>query len=195
MATHKGLPLLPFKTKAAWATWLRKNHAKAEDGIWLKFAKKASGLPSITYAEAREVAIVYGWIDGLKNALDDEYYTLRFTPRRPKSKWSKINRGIAEALIKTGKMKAAGLKEVEAAKKDGRWKAAYASQAQIKVPTDLTKALARVPKAKRFFAALDAKNRYAILFQIEDAKKPETRARRIKKFVQMCREGVKPYDA
>ena len=130
---HKDLPVLTFKNQRECLDWLKKHHAQKE-GVWFKFSKKGSDLVTVTYEEAREAAIMYGWIDGLKNAYDAHSYVLRFTARRPKSKWSKINRGIAEELMKAGKMKVHGQQAVDAAKKDGRWKAAYASPANMKVP-------------------------------------------------------------
>lgn len=181
-----------FPTQAEFRAWLDKNHAKADE-IWVKFAKKGSGIKSVNYQEALEVALCYGWIDGLVRRLDDNYYIQRFTPRRPKSKWSKINRAKVEQLIKDGKMKPAGLAEVERAKTDGRWNAAYASPSTMEVPDDLRRSLEKKPKARRFFETLNKSNRYAVLYQIHDAKRPETRARRIAKFVGMFEDGKKPY--
>src|SRR5688500_9909027 len=180
-----------FATKAGWQAWLDGNHAKAP-GLWLKFAKKASGIPSVNYAEAVEVALCYGWIDGLVRTLDDDYYIQRFTPRRTKSKWSKINRGKAEELIAAGKMKPAGLAEIDRAKADGRWDAAYDSPTTMEVPADLKRELRKNPVARRFFETLSKSNRYTILYQIAEAKKPETRARRIAKFVEMLNGEQKP---
>lgn len=188
MEMHKDLPVLTFGDQKECLDWLKKHHAQ-KDGVWFKFGKKASDLVTVTYAEAREAAIMYGWIDGLKNAYDEDSYVLRFTARRPKSKWSKINRGIAEGLIKSGKMKPSGQKEVDAAKKDGRWKAAYASQSQMPVPKDFQTALNKKPKAKKFFATVSSANRYAILYRLHDAKKPETRQKRIQQFVEMLDKG------
>ena len=160
--------------------------------MWLKIAKKNSGIASVDYQQAVEVALCYGWIDGLVRRFDDDFYVQRFTPRRAKSKWSKINRGKVEELIKAGKMKPAGLAEVERAKADGRWDAAYDSPSTIEVPDDLVRALKKKPKARKSFETLNRTNRYAILYQIHDAKKPETRARRIRRFVEMLDEGRKP---
>lgn len=159
----------------------------------MKLAKKGSGFASVTYAEAVEVALCYGWIDGQAKRLDDVYYLQRFTPRRARSKWSKINRAKAEKLIESGAMKAAGLREVDRAKMDGRWDAAYDSPSTARVPDDLRAELDKNHKARGFFEALDATNRYAILHRIHDAKRPETRERRIKKFVAMLERKEKIY--
>ena len=179
---------IAFASEAAWREWLAANHGDA-DGVWIKFAKKASGLPSVRYAEAVEVALTYGWIDGQAKGIDDMHYLQRFTPRRKRSVWSKINRTKAEALIASGAMEPAGLAEVERAKADGRWARAYDSPRTAVVPDDLRAALDADPEANRFFEELDGNNRYAILHRIQDAKRPETRARRIAKFVEMCRRG------
>jgi uncharacterized protein YdeI (YjbR/CyaY-like superfamily) len=192
MATHKGLALLSFANKALFESWLSDNHAR-DDGIWLKFAKKGTGIPCITYEEAREVAIRYGWIDGLKNALDERYYTLRFTKRRARSKWSKINRAIAESLIAAKNMHAAGQVEVDSAKADGRWEKAYDSSSTMQVPSDFESALAQNEAAKAKFATVSRANRFAILYQIHEAKKTETRAARIAKFVTMLAAGEVPH--
>jgi uncharacterized protein YdeI (YjbR/CyaY-like superfamily) len=185
-------PTLSFKTQKAFLAWLAKNHAKAP-GVWLKLSKKASGIKSITYVEAVEAALCYGWIDGQAKSIDDTAWLQKYTPRRPKSIWSKINRDKAEALIKDGRMNPAGLAAVEAARKDGRWGAAYESPSKAGVPPDLQAALDASPKAKAFFATLNSANRYAILFRTQSAKKPETRARRIKQFVEMLEKGEKLY--
>ena len=182
------LPVKAFATQEKFRSWLDKNHSKAP-GVWVKLAKKASGIKSVTYDEAVEIALCYGWIDGLVRRVDDDYYMQRFTPRRAKSKWSKINRDKVEALIAAGKMTPAGLKEIERAKADGRWDAAYDSPSSMTVPDDLEIALEKNRKAKAFFETLNSTNRYAILYQIQDAKKPETRARRIAKFVDILNEG------
>ena len=183
---------LDFDTKAKFRAWLDKNHSK-EPGVWIRYAKKGSGIRSIKYDEAVEVALCYGWIDGKVRTVDDDYYMQRFTPRRSKSMWSKINVGKAEALIAAGKMKPAGLAEVERAKADGRWAAAYEAPSNMTVPDDFEKALKKSAKARKFFETLNRSNRYAILYQIADAKKPETRARRIAKFVEMMKAGEKLY--
>lgn len=183
---------LAFPSQAKFRAWLDKNHSR-EPGLWIKYAKKGSGIETVTYAEAVEVALCYGWIDGKVRTVDENYYVQRFTPRRKKSKWSRINRDKAEVLIAAGKMKPAGLAEVERAKADGRWDGAYESAANITVPDDFLRALKKKPKALRFFEDLNKSNRYAILYQIQDAKKPETRERRIAKFVEMMQRGEKLY--
>ncbi len=161
--------------------------------MWLKIAKKGSGLESVSYDQAVEVALCYGWIDGQVRKFDEDYYLQRFTPRRPRSKWSKINRKKVEDLVERGKMKAAGLREVERAKADGRWDAAYDAPSTATVPDDLSRELEKNEKAREFFRELDGRNRYAILYQIQDAKRPETRARRIAKYVAMLAEHKKPH--
>jgi uncharacterized protein YdeI (YjbR/CyaY-like superfamily) len=186
------LPVVPFKSKKKWADWLARQHTKSP-GVWLKLAKKNSAIASVTYDEAVEVALCYGWIDGQKKGLDDKYWLQKFTPRGPKSIWSKINTEKAARLIASSEMKPAGLQAVEAARKDGRWDAAYASQKNITVPDDFQAALQKHKKARTFFDALNSANRYAILFNIETAKKAETRARRIQKFVEMLEKGEKLY--
>lgn len=188
MDQHKGLPVLPFASKAAWARWLRSNHAKSE-GLWIAFAKKGTGIASVVYEEAREVALAHGWIDGLKNARDETWYLLRFTPRRSRSKWSKINCEIAEQLIAAGQMKPAGLAQVEAAKADGRWDAAYDPPSRIQPHPELAKALERSPKAKAFFATISRANRHAILYRVHDVKREATRKRKIEEFVAMLERG------
>lgn len=192
MDQHEGLPVLPFATQAAWARWLQRSHAKAE-GVWIAFAKKGTGVASVSYEEARDVALAHGWIDGLKNARDETWYLIRFTPRRARSKWSKINREIAEQLIAAGTMKPAGLAQVEAAKADGRWAAAYDSPSKMELHPELASALERSPKAKAFFATISAANRYSFLHQVHDAKREETRKRRIEKFVAMLERGEVPH--
>lgn len=182
--------ILPFADKQAWASWLDKEHDRAA-GIWLKFAKKNSGIPSLNYEEAVDVALCYGWIDGQMKGFDDKYWLQKFTPRRAKSIWSKINTERAERLIANGLMQPAGLREIEAAKRDGRWEAAYASQKNMTVPRDFQSALNKNKKASAFFETLTGANRYAILFRIETAKKAETRARRIEQYVQMLARGEK----
>ena len=181
-------PTLFFEDPAAWEQWLSSEHAIAS-GVWLKFAKKASGITSLNHAGALEVALCYGWIDGQARGLDETYHLQKFTPRRARSKWSKINRDKVTALIDQGRMKPAGLAEVERAKADGRWDAAYDPPSTATVPPDLQAALDQNPVAAEFFATLKGSNRYAILFRIHDAKRPETRARRIAKFVDMLSRG------
>jgi uncharacterized protein YdeI (YjbR/CyaY-like superfamily) len=186
MATEQ--PVMEFASEAAFAAWLEDNHA-ASDGIWLKYAKKGTGVPTIVYAEALEVALCFGWIDGQVKKVDDVYYMQRWTPRRARSKWSKRNCGKAEELIASGAMRPAGLAEVERAKRDGRWEAAYDAPSTASVPDDLQAELDKDPKAAESFATLSSQNRYAILYRLQDAKKPETRARRLAQFMDMLRRG------
>lgn len=186
------LPILPFASRGAWEQWLAEQHATSR-GVWLQIAKKASGIATVTYAEALEVALCYGWIDGQKGAFDQDYFLQRFTPRLPRSKWSKINCAKVETLIAQGAMQPSGLREVQRAKEDGRWDAAYDAQSRAVVPDDLQQALDNNAAARAFFATLDRLNRYAILYRIQDAKKPETRARRIATFVTMLSEQKKIY--
>lgn len=187
MATAE-LPVLGFPSAEAFAAWLAKEHGSSA-GVWLKIAKPAADEPSVTYDEALDVALCFGWIDGQKRGLDEAYWLQRFTPRRGRSRWSRRNREKAEALISAGRMQRAGLQEVEVAKADGRWEAAYAGSRTAEVPDDLQQALDAVPAAAEFFAALDRQNRYAVLYRVQDAKRAETRARRIATFVEMLAEG------
>jgi uncharacterized protein YdeI (YjbR/CyaY-like superfamily) len=189
---HKGLPLLGFAAVLLWRSWLRRNHDKC-DGLWVKLAKKDSGVRSISYEEARDSAIAYGWIDGLRNALDERYYAIRFTPRRKRSKWSQINREVAERLIESGEMTTAGLSEVEAARGDGRWASAYAGARTMEMHPELQRALKANVAAERFFGTVSGANRFAILYNVHDAKRPETRARRIEMFVAMLTRGEVPH--
>ncbi|HCT78761.1 MAG TPA: hypothetical protein DGT23_19810 [Micromonosporaceae bacterium] len=184
--------MIPFATQAEFEAWLSEHH-ETETEVWIKYAKKGTGIPTITYAEALDVALCYGWIDGQSKGLDEQYFMQRYTPRTKRSKWSKINCGKATALIEAGKMRPAGLRQVELAKADGRWDAAYASPANATVPEDLQQALDANPDAAAFFATLDGRNRYAILHRTHDAKKPENRARRIDKFVTMLANKEKIY--
>ena len=183
---------MPFGSAGEWEAWLEQHHADSS-GVWLKLAKKGAGVPSVTYAEAVEAALCFGWIDGQKAALDERFWLQKFTPRRPRSVWSKINREKAERLVRDGRMRPAGRREVEAAKADGRWDAAYDAHSAATVPDDLREALERDDRARAFFSSLDATNRYAILYRIQDAKRPETRARRIEKYVAMLGEHKKIY--
>ena len=161
--------------------------------MWLKIAKKGSGIESVTYHQAVEVALCYGWIDGQVRKFDEHHYLQRFTPRRPRSRWSKVNREKVTKLIEGGEMKPAGLREVERARADGRLDAAYDSPSTATVPEDLRRELEKNEGARRFFSELDGRNRYAILYQIQEAKRPETRARRIARYVAMLAEREKPY--
>jgi uncharacterized protein YdeI (YjbR/CyaY-like superfamily) len=186
------LPIVSFTSAEAWAGWLGEQHA-ASGGVWLKIAKAGSGLPTVTYSEALDAALCFGWIDGQKGRFDDSSWLQRFGPRTPRSRWSKINRDRAEALIAGGQMRPAGLRAIEQAKADGRWDAAYDSSRTAAVPEDLERELAGNAAAREFFATLNSQNRYAILYRIQEAKKPETRARRIEKFVAMLANGEKIY--
>lgn len=184
---YQDQPMLTFPDLTGWEKWLADEHTGAP-GLWLKLAKKGCSETTVSYDKALDVALCFGWIDGQKRPLDDDYWLQRFTPRKPGSKWSKINRGKAEALIAAGRMRPAGLREVEAAKADGRWAAAYDGQGTATVPDDLRQALDQDEDAAAFFATLDRGNRYAILYRIHEAKKPQTRAARIAKFVAMLRD-------
>src|SRR5215207_4004661 len=190
MMTPAELPTKPFANKKKWADWLAKQHGKSA-GVWLKLAKKDSGIKSITYEEALDVALCYGWIDGQKKGFDDKYWLQKFTPRGKKSIWSKINTEKAERLIASGQMQPAGLMAIEVAKQDGRWEAAYASQKNILVPEDFQAALAKNKKALAFFGTLKSAERYSFLFRLHNAKKPETRAKHIRNFVEMLEKGDK----
>lgn len=188
MSNLTDLPILPFESKKRFADWLAENHDKSA-GLWLKIAKKATGIHTVTYAEALDMALCYGWIDGQKGSFDEQYFLQKFTPRRAKSIWSRINVEHVERLIASGEMKPAGLRAVEAAKQDGRWDAAYASQKNMEVPADFQSALNRNKKARAFFETLTGSRRYAFLFRIETAKKAETREKRIRQFVEMLERG------
>lgn len=183
-----GLPIRSFADAAAWVAWLA-TEPRSSAGIWLKLAKQSAAIASVSKAEAIDAALCHGWIDGQLNPFDDDFWLIRFTPRKPRSKWSANNRKRAEELAVAGRLAPAGLAEVEAARADGRWEAAYASQGKAEVPDDLAVALDAEPEARAFFDTLTGANRYAILYRIHDAKKPETRAARIAKFVAMCARG------
>ena len=184
------LPVMTFESTDAWDTWLAAHHADSP-GLWLKIAKKGAAGRTVSYSDALDVALCHGWIDGQKGRHDDEYWLQRFTPRKPGGNWSKINTERAAALIASGRMRPAGLREVERARADGRWEQAYESQSRVTVPEDLARALAANERARAFFATLDSANRYAILYRIGTAKKPETRAKRIDTFVTMLSEHKK----
>jgi uncharacterized protein YdeI (YjbR/CyaY-like superfamily) len=188
----EGEPVVAFATQAAWERWLERHHA-TEPSVWLKVAKKASGIRSVSRDDAVESALCFGWIDGQGRSLDERWFLQRFTPRRARSPWSRINRDRATALIAAGRMRPAGLAEIERAKGDGRWEAAYPGQRAATVPEDLERELAARPKAAASFRSLAAGNRFAILYRIEQAKKPETRARRIERFVAMLEAGETIY--
>lgn len=190
--TDASLPIILFEERDAWEAWLAKNGASLP-GTWLRLAKKGVELKSISYAEALDGALCYGWIDSQKKSFDAESWLQRFTPRGAKSIWSKINRGKAIGLIESGRMRAAGLAEIKKAKADGRWEAAYDSHRTAVPPEDFEAALDRSPKAKEFFLTLNSQNRYAILFRIQTAKKIETRRKRIDEFVTMLEDNRKLY--
>ena len=184
------LPVMTFGSTDAWEAWLAAHHADSP-GLWLKIAKKGAAGRTVSYSDALDVALCHGWIDGQKGRHDDEYWLQRFTPRKQGSNWSKINTERAEALIASGRMRPAGLREVERAQADGRWEQAYESQSRVTVSEDLARALAANERARAFFATLDSANRYAILYRIGTAKKPETRAKRIDTYVTMLSEHRK----
>jgi len=186
------LPQLSFASGADWQAWLEDHHVSS-DGVAIKIAKKGSGIASVAYPEVLDIALCFGWIDGRRNALDDNFFLQRFTPRRARSRWSRINREKAEALIAEGRMRPSGMAEVERAKADGRWDAAYEGQRTIAVPSDLQRELDARPEAAAFFATLRSQNRYSILYRLHDAKRPETRARRLEKFVAMLEAGETIY--
>ena len=192
MKNADSLPIMTFDTQQDWESWLAEHHIDP-GGIWLKIAKKESGIPSVSYAEALDSALCYGWIDGQKAAFDEQYWLQKFTPRRPKSGWSKVNCDKVTALIAQGRMQPAGIRQVELAQADGRWDAAYDSQSKITVPPDFQNELDKNPRAKEFFGTLNTTNRYAILRRIQIAAKPETRAARIQKFIDMLSKNEKIY--
>lgn len=181
-------PKLTFATQEEWEVWLDQN-GKATRCVWLRIAKKSANTTTVSYAQALEVALCFGWIDGQKQAESEHYWLQRFTPRGARSIWSKINKTKAEALITLGRMRPAGLLEVDRAKRDGRWDAAYSST----IPDDLKQALEADPEAKEFFATLNSQNRYAIVFRVQNVKKAETRAKKIAQFIEMLRNGEKLY--
>jgi uncharacterized protein YdeI (YjbR/CyaY-like superfamily) len=185
---QRDLPVIAFRSQSAFEAWLESPPADCR-GLWLKIAKKSSGIASITKSEAVDAALCHGWIDGQLDSFDGSYWLIRFTPRQSTSKWSEINRKRAVELVSLGRMRPAGLREIERAKKDGRWDKAYASQGTAQVPDDLRRALSKSKKAQTFFETLDSRNRYAILYRIHNAKKPETRTARMEKFVAMLAEG------
>jgi uncharacterized protein YdeI (YjbR/CyaY-like superfamily) len=184
------LPVRAFECQRDWASWLKENHGKSP-GVWLQIAKKDTDIESVSYEDAVEKALCFGWIDGQKKAHSEQYWLQKFTPRSATSVWSKINKAKALALIKVGKMKSAGLNEIERAKRDGRWDAAYDSAAKSAVPSDFQSALDGNVRAKKFFETLDSRNRYAVIFRIQTAKTAPTREKRISKFVQMLERHEK----
>jgi uncharacterized protein YdeI (YjbR/CyaY-like superfamily) len=188
MQADDGLPVLSFASDAEWRTWLQENHTSAT-GVWVSIAKKGTGIDSVRYPEVLEHAICFGWIDGRRERLDEQRFLQRFTPRRSRSPWSKINREKAERLVEDGLMAPAGAEEVRRAKADGRWERAYASQRTAAVPDDLQHELDARPPAAAAFAALSSQNRYAILYRLDQARRPETRARRLAEYVRMLEAG------
>jgi uncharacterized protein YdeI (YjbR/CyaY-like superfamily) len=189
-AVKPDLPMLTFTSTKEFASWLAK-HYKVSPGIWMRLFKVKSGVPTITYAQALDAALCYGWIDGQKKPYDVESWLQKFTPRRNKSIWSKRNREHVERLDKLGLMKAAGIKEVEAAKADGRWEQAYESSSKMVVPTDFLNLLAKNKKAEAFFKTLNKTNIYSIVWRLQTAKKPETRDKRMKTILEMLKKGEK----
>ena len=189
----QGLPVLVFADPTEWEDWLAAHHA-TDKGVWITFAKKGADAVTVTYAEAVEVALCHGWIDGQAASLDESFWLQRFTPRGPRSKWSQINCARAERLIEAGRMRPAGHAAIDAARKDGRWDAAYAPPSTATVPPDLQSALDANADAAAFYATLSGANRYAIHYRVADAKRPETRARRIKQYVEMLarKETIHP---
>jgi uncharacterized protein YdeI (YjbR/CyaY-like superfamily) len=190
--TKTGLPVLAFASSAEWEAWLEAQPTTSK-GVWLKLAKAASGIPSVSKQEAIDGALCHGWIDGQLDKFDADHWLIRFTPRRPNGRWSQDNRERTLALIKLGRMRPAGMRAIEQAKRAGLWEAAYAPQSRATVPEDLQSVLDRSPRAKRHFDQLDGRNRYAILYRVQDAKKPETRAQRIEKYVAMLARGETIY--
>lgn len=189
---YKNHLILSFQTQEEWRSWLDQNHATT-DGIWLRMYKKASGITKVNYDQALEEALCYGWIDGIVHKYDEVSYIQKFTPRRKQSMWSEINKGHITRLTSLGKMHTSGIAEVERAKKDGRWNAAYASPSNTKIPEDFERAISNNKKAEEFWTALSKTNKYAMIWQINTAKKEETRVRRIEKFVGMLERGEKFY--
>ena len=189
---HDAYPVKSFRSAEAFEAWLAKNHKKA-DGLWLKIAKAKSGIKSIAFPDALDIALCYGWIDGLRRGLDDDYYVQKFTPRRAKSIWSVINKNKVAQLSKAGRMKEAGLAAIEEAKKNGQWNKAYHSQANITVPEELQKALDKNKNAKQFFERLSSRNRYALLFRIHQAKREETKMKKIAEFIKMLESNKTIY--
>ena len=192
MSASEDQKSIRFASAAEWERWLGENHRDC-DGVWIKMAKRASGVDGVRYPEVLESALCYGWIDARREALDERFFLQRFTPRRTRSRWSRINRETAERLISEGRMRPSGLAQVERAKADGRWEAAYESQARSRVPEDLERELDARPAAKASFERLNSQNRYAILYRLADAKRAETRERRLAKFVEMLEAGKTIY--
>lgn len=190
MKNTENLPIILFESQQDWEAWLADHHADPS-GVWLKLAKKGASITSLSYAEALEGALCYGWIDGQKASFDSECWLQKFTPRRAKSIWSQINREKVSALIEAGRMQPAGLRQVELAQADGRWEAAYAPQSSREIPEDFQRELDKNPAAQAFFETLNSQNRFAIIFRIQNAKRAETRAERIQKFIVMLANNEK----
>lgn len=192
MGADDSLPTIFFASATEWERWLEDNHRESA-GVWIKLAKKGSGIESVRYPEVLDAALCFGWIDGRREALDDRHFLQRFTRRRSRSPWSRINREKVERMITEGRVRPAGVSEVQRAQADGRWAAAYDGQKRMAVPDDLQRELDVRPQAAAFFATLTSQNRYAILYRLQDAKRPETRARRLSKFVAMLESGETIY--
>jgi uncharacterized protein YdeI (YjbR/CyaY-like superfamily) len=188
MSIAKELPIVDAADQQAWRAWLEANNAD-QPGAWLKLAKKGAPTASVSYAEALEEAICFGWIDGQVRRFDEHFYLQRFTPRRSKSKWSQINRESAARLLAEGRIRPSGLAQIEAAKADGRWESAYPGQSEATVPENFQRALDRDPKAKSFFETLTGSSRYAFLYRLHNVRKPESRAKRIEGYIELLREG------
>jgi uncharacterized protein YdeI (YjbR/CyaY-like superfamily) len=186
---HDNLPIITFASLAEWENWLEGNHSSST-GLWLKIAKKASGLPTVAFGEAIDVALCFGWIDGQRRSYDDDWYLQRFTARRPRSRWSEINRERVRLLTEQGRMRPAGIAEVERAKKDGRWDEAYASPSKMEVPEDLQRALDNDQPVADAFAALKSADRYSILYRLHHTRRPETRSRIIEDFATGLSAGA-----
>lgn len=190
MDTLFDIPIMTFKDSVSWQAWLAKNYTD-QTGVWIKIAKKGSGIESIYPPEALDVCLCYGWIDGQRRSLDETYYLQKYTPRRKKSLWSKVNIGKVEALIASGRMQAPGLAAIEEAKADGRWDAAYESQANATVPEDLAAAFEEHQLAKTFYETLTRAEKYAVLWQLMTAKTPTTRATRLAKMIELLEQNIK----
>ncbi|MEA2834663.1 MAG: hypothetical protein QOG66_2865 [Methylobacteriaceae bacterium] len=186
--SSKDLPVLAFSDESVWENWLHR-HGATSAGVWLKLARRGAAEPTVTKSAAIEVALCHGWIDGQLGKFDDGHFLLRFTPRRPGSRWSIKNREAAQRLIDSGRMGEAGLREIEAARADGRWRNAYASQGTAEPPPDFAKALRANSQAQRMFASLDRANRFAMIYRVQDAKRPDTRSRRIAEYIEMLIRG------
>ncbi len=192
MSSAPALPTIAFESPEAWGTWLAENHTQA-NGIWMRIAKKGANTRSITYAEALDLALCYGWIDGQKKSYDEHAWLQKFTPRRPRSVWSKINTQHIERLAAAGRMKSGGQAQVDAAKLDGRWERAYSPQRDAAPPEDFMSALNKSKKAQAFFATLTRRNIFPIVYRLQSAKKPETRHRRLNEMIAMLERGEKFY--